>query len=327
MRRRAFIFRGSSPIAVDAWLLQPLCASRNATLGQPSLQGGRAKYALTQWSVVVGGYLRHLRACHASDALKLRGSGEKPQNLGIRRFYEFPPSEVHAAHAAHAAAARHCRRVLLRMLGDRRLGGDNQAGDRRRVLKRGAHDLGRVDDAELHEIAELAGLRVVAVTIFLRVEQLAHDDRAVAASVVDDLASRRLDRLAHDVDAGLLVGIGDLHGVERGDGAQQRDAAARRNAFLDRRAGGVEGVVDAVLLLLDLDLGRAADADHRDAARELGQTLLQLLAIIVRGGVLDLRLDLGDARLDALLVASAVDDRGGLLVDAHALGAAELGQA
>ena len=213
------------------------------------------------------------------------------------------------------------------MLGDGRLGGDDQAGDRRRVLKRGAHDLGRVDDAELHEIAELARLRVVTVTIFLRVEQLAHDDRAVAASVVDDLASRRLDRLAHDVDAGLLVGIGDLHGVERGDGAQQRHAAARRNAFLDRRAGGVEGVVDAVLLLLDLDLGRAADADHRDAARELGQTLLELLAVIVRGGLLDLPLELANARLDALLVAGAVDDRGGLLVDAHALGAAKLGQA
>jgi hypothetical protein len=55
VRRRAFIFRGSSPITVDAWLLQPLRASRNATLGQPSLQVARAKYALTQWSVVVGG--------------------------------------------------------------------------------------------------------------------------------------------------------------------------------------------------------------------------------------------------------------------------------
>ena len=122
-------------------------------------------------------------------------------------------------------------------------------------------------------------------------------------------------------------GLATFTRVERRDGAQQRHAAAGRNAFLDRRAGGVEGVVDAVLLFLDLDFGRAADADHRDAARELGQTLLQLLAIIVRGGLLDLRLDLGDARLDVLLVAGAVDDRGVLLVDAHALGAAEHGRA
>jgi hypothetical protein len=67
--------------------------------------------------------------------------------------------------------------------------------------------------------------------------------------------------------------------------------------------------------LLHLDLGRAADADDRDAAGELGQTLLQLLAVVVRGGLLDLRLDLRDAGLDVGLLAGAVDDRGVFLVD------------
>jgi hypothetical protein len=51
-----------------------------------------------------------------------------------------------------------------------------------------------------------------------------------------------------------------------------------------------------VLALLDFDLGRVADADHRDAAGELGQTLLQLLAVVVRGGFLDLRLDKSNSR-------------------------------
>ncbi len=82
-------------------------------------------------------------------------------------------------------------------------------------------------------------------------------------------------------------------------------------------------VVDAVLALLDLDLGGAADADDGNAARQLGQTLLQLLAVIVRGGLLDLRLDLGDAALDVLLLAGAVDDRRVLLLDADALRRAE----
>ena len=118
-------------------------------------------------------------------------------------------------------------------------------------------------------------------------------------------------------------GLSRLQLLDRLLGAQQRDAAAGNDAFLDRRAGGVEGVVDAVLLLLDLDLGRAADADHRNAAGELGQTLLQLLLVVVRGGLLDLRLDLGDAALDLLLLAGAVDDRGVLLGDRHLLGAAE----
>ena len=97
--------------------------------------------------------------------------------------------------------------------------------------------------------------------------------------------------------------------IERLDGAQQGDAAAGRDSFLNGRAGGVQRVVDAILLFLDLDLGRSADADHRDAAGEFGESLLQLLAIIVRRRFLDLRLDLGDAGLDILLVAGPIDDR------------------
>src|SRR5205807_8529596 len=61
----------------------------------------------------------------------------------------------------------------------------------------------------------------------------------------------------------------------------------------------------------------------RDTAGELGQTLLELLAIIVRGGLFDLRLDLGNACLDVLLFTGAVDDRRRFLVDVHPLGAAE----
>src|SRR6266699_478710 len=53
------------------------------------------------------------------------------------------------------------------------------------------------------------------------------------------------------------------------------------------------------------------------------QTLLQLLTVVVRGGLLDLHLDLLHARLDVGLLAGAVDDRGVLLVDHQLLGAAE----
>ncbi len=43
---------------------------------------------------------------------------------------------------------------------------------------------------------------------------------------------------------------------------------------------------------------RTADADDRDAARELGKTLLQLLAIVIRCRVGNLRLDLSNTRFD-----------------------------
>src|SRR5579863_7976241 len=106
-------------------------------------------------------------------------------------------------------------------------------------------------------------------------------------------------------------------------GTQQSNATAGKNAFLDCCTGRVHGIIHAVLALLDLDLGRAADADDRHAARELGETLLELLAVVVRGGLLDLRLDLADASLDVGLLASAVDNRGVLLLDRHLLGTAE----
>src|SRR5437667_424252 len=81
------------------------------------------------------------------------------------------------------------------------------------------------------------------------------------------------------------------------------------DALLHRRAGRRDGVLDAVLLLLELDLGCRADLDHRDASTELRQALLELLAVPVGVGLVDLSLDLVDATLDVLLGAAALDDR------------------
>ena len=116
----------------------------------------------------------------------------------------------------------------------------------------------------------------------------------------------------------------ELELVERRLRAEQRDAAAGDDALFDGRARRVQRVLDAGLLLLHLDLGRRADLDDRDAADELGEALLELLAVVVAGGVLDLRADLLHARLDVGLLAGAVDDRRVVLVDRDALGAAEV---
>ena len=88
--------------------------------------------------------------------------------------------------------------------------------------------------------------------------------------------------------------------VEGRDGAQQGHAAAGHDALLDGRLGRVHGVLDAGLLLLHLGLGGGADLDHGHAADQLGQPLLQLLAVVVGGRLLDLGPDLLDAALDVL---------------------------
>jgi hypothetical protein len=79
-----------------------------------------------------------------------------------------------------------------------------------------------------------------------------------------------------------------------------------------------------MLPLLHLGLGGSADLDHGDAAGQLRQPLLQLLAVEVGIRVLDLALELLDPGLDAVGVAGAVDDRGRVLVDDDLAGAAEL---
>ena len=177
-------------------------------------------------------------------------------------------------------------------------------GDRRKAM---LEDIA-ILTAGTVEVAVFAGLGVVAEGVVLVLVELADYDRAVDAGVFDDLPRRVLDRLADDLDPGALIVVFVLDALQRFGRSQQRHPAARKDALLDRRAGGVQRVVDPVLLFLDFDLGRAADADHRDAAGELGQALLQFLPIVVGLRLLDLGLDLGDAALDVLLGAGALDD-------------------
>jgi len=115
----------------------------------------------------------------------------------------------------------------------------------------------------------------------------------------------------------------ELERVERFARADERDAAAGDDPLFDGRARGVERILDARLLLLHLGLGVGADFDDRNAARELRETLLELLFVVVARRRFDLLTNRLDARLDLLRVTGAVDDRRVVLVDRDALGAAE----
>src|SRR5690606_19914963 len=94
--------------------------------------------------------------------------------------------------------------------------------------------------------------------------------------------------------------------------------------LFNSRPGGMQGVVDAILLFLHLDFGRGTHLDHRYATGQLGDPLLQLLAIVVAGGLLNLSLDRLDTLLDTRLVAGAADDDGILLVHLGARGTAQV---
>src|SRR4029077_11471717 len=93
-------------------------------------------------------------------------------------------------------------------------------------------------------------LRVKAEGVLVFLHDLADNDRAVVAGVDRDLTRRRLDRLADDVDAVLLILIFSAQALECLNRAKQGDAAARQDAFLNRGAGRVQRIVDAILALL-----------------------------------------------------------------------------
>src|SRR3712207_147003 len=207
---------------------------------------------------------------------------------------------------------RRGRLLRLGRVGDGGVRGEQEPGDGGGVLQGRAHHLRRVDDARLDEVFEAAGRGVVADRA-LRLLYLADDDGAVHPRVLRDAPQRLLHRAAEDAHAGQRVAL-LAEFVERPRRANERDAPARDDALLRGRARRVDGVLDAHLLLLHLGLGRGADADDGDAARELGEPLLQLLAVVVRGRLLDLVADGRDAPLDGLSLARALDDRGVLLV-------------
>src|ERR1700691_4279035 len=142
--------------------------------------------------------------------------------------------EVHSAatwrHRGHGV-------FLFRQFGHHRLGGNEQACDRRGALQSLAHHLGRVDDALLHHVDVFGVLRVEAEAVGRVLQDLADDDGTVFTGIDGDLAGRRGQRLTYDVDTVLLVVVLGTHFLERFGGAQECDAAAGPAAFLDRGAG------------------------------------------------------------------------------------------
>src|SRR6187431_3302728 len=213
--------------------------------------------------------------------------------------------------------------LVLRRFRDHDFRREQQAGDRGRVLQRQARDLGRVEDALFQHVAVLAGARVVAIGALARLDGV-QDDRGVFAGVLHDLAQRLFDGAGQDADADRLVFVRTFQLLEGLQRADQRDAAARDHAFFNGGTGRVQRVFDAGLLLFHFDLGGSANLDHGNATGELGNTLLELLLVVVRSGFFSLLTDRLDARLDVGRLAGAVDDRAVLFLHDNFLGFAEI---
>ena len=108
--------------------------------------------------------------------------------------------------------------------------------------------------------------------------------------------------------------------------SQHGHAAARENSLFDGRTGRVQRVLDAGLLLLHFALGRRPDVDLGHAARQLGDPLFELFAIVIAGGRRELVANLIDAGLEVGRLAGPFDDRRVVLVDDDLLRPAQVRQ-
>src|SRR5262252_10509218 len=155
------------------------------------------------------------------------------------------------------------RRLLLRLLHHGCLGGEQHAGDGPGVQYRRTGDLDRVHDTLRHQVAVLPGGRVETLATG-QIGGLGHDDGTLGAGIRGDPVARGAERLAYHAHPGRLV-TGLAQVAEFGGQLHQRAAAAGDDALLDRGAGGRDGVLEAVLLLLELHLGGGTDAQHAHA--------------------------------------------------------------
>ena len=128
-----------------------------------------------------------------------------------------------------------------------------------------------------------------------------------------------------DVHPDLFVAGGFLASGRQGfAGPNHGHATAGKDAFLDRRTAGVQGVFDAGFLLFHFHFGGRANIDLGHTAGQLGQTFLELLAVVVAAGGFNLGFDLLDATLDVLGLAGPFNEGGGVLLDADLLGLAQV---
>ena len=81
-------------------------------------------------------------------------------------------------------------------------------------MQRQAHDLGRIDDPGFHHVEIATALYLEAVIGFGPFQQFADDDRAILSGIGKDPPRRRLQCLAYDIDADLLVSVPRVQPIE-----------------------------------------------------------------------------------------------------------------
>src|SRR5699024_8772152 len=148
------------------------------------------------------------------------------------------------------------------------------------------------------------------------------DHVTLGTGVLGDPASGLRQSVTDDRHTGLLVVL-QTQVTQGGGGVHQGSTATGDDSLLDGRTGRRDGGLQAVLLLLALDIGAGVDLQAGHASGALCKTLLKLLPVPVGVAGLDLVADLTDAILDLGLLTGTIHDGGGVLGDGDTTRAAQ----
>jgi len=230
---------------------------------------------------------------------------------------------THATHTAHAAHTGHTTSgIVLGEIVDNGLGGGEEAGNGGSVEESSLGNKNRVDDTSVNHVSEDVVLGIVTNANVVLLEELANNDGTLDTGVIADGTGRDDDGLLNNADTDLLVNVGGLLNelLEALGGVEKSRATTSNNAGGGGSLGGGESINGAVLLLTDLSLAGTTNLDHGNTTGDLGEALLELLLLVLGGGVGNGGLEKLDALLNIGLVACTVENDGLVLGNGHLLG-------
>ena len=139
------------------------------------------------------------------------------------------------------------------------------------------------------------------------------------------MADRFSQSSLHNFDARALVALAAGSQAIKAIGELQQGAAtAGDDAFFHSGTGGIKGILNAQFPVFEFGFGGCSHLDHGDAAGELGNPLHQLLAVVIRVGVVEFATDGSDPISHGVLMITASHNCGAVLGDCDAPGAAEV---
>src|SRR6218665_3123979 len=211
--------------------------------------------------------------------------------------------EVHSARGVAASRSR----SLFGLVCHNRFRREEKPRDGCRVLQRRPGHLGRINNALRNEVSVLAGRGVETMTCGKLRNPVGNNTR-LEARVESDLLERSFDGNLDDIRTRCLIS-GELEPLEcNRTGLDECNTATRNNSLFHGRLRVTNSVLNAVLPLLELDLGRSTRLDDGNSTGKLCESFLQLLTVVVGVGVLDLSADLCHPPRDLLRVTSSLDD-------------------